>query len=126
MPPNDGSSATDAGLLATITYNSPFHEIGLTFEQFKEALDMRSGPHPSIHKIALQAGEGGIGIPSLRKAIQSELKLQKSVKGPYLVLYLRHFPSAYRLEGGELPRDMRVVGLQVEAAEEPSTEQADE
>ena len=60
-------------------------------------------------------------MAELRKAIQQELKLERSVKGPYLLAYLRHFASAYRLEGGEQPRDMRVVGVVVGPDSQPGS-----
>ena len=102
------ASTTDAGLLDTITRKNALAELGVTFELFKRGLCRRSQPHPRIIEVVGKAGVDGIGLVDLRAQIQRSAKLERSVKGPYLLVYLRHFSADYRVEGGPLPRDTRI------------------
>ena len=106
------AAVSDSGLIRTITMKNALNELGLTFEQLKQGLGRRQAPHPTILKIVQAAGDDGLALIELRHQIKRELRLEVGVRGPYLLLYLRHFTSAYRIYGGPLPRDLRVAAFQ--------------
>jgi hypothetical protein len=108
------AQTSDQGLIDTITRKDSFSELGLTFDNFRLGLQGRSGPHPEIARIVQSTGEAGISLPMLRKRIQKELGIERTVKGPYLLVYLKHFTSVYRVEGGPLPRDVCVYPVEYE------------
>ena len=109
-------ATTDAGLLETICCKNALSELGVTFEVFRDGLSRRTGAHPRILEIVRGAGRTGLSLLDLRHLIKAQLRLQKGVRGPYLLEYLKHFSDAYRIEGGPMPRDVHVFAAFQNAA----------